>query len=301
MTTWTLTCYDGRTYPCPPLWPGGWSTGWGPLRQLLGEDPVDGGGGGHLGRPYRLQVTQGGETLFMGGGGRVRDLLGAGGVYGHLLRPGDAGPAAGQPGRGGGLRPGHLGGHPGPVCEPLQDYPGPGGELAGGAGVLRGLGAGCWKVVYDFARYHGGGDAAVHPGGEAGPPPLGGRGAPGAGRRGPGDPGGPAGPAVRGAVPGDGEGRVRLDPADGGEQKPSGPVGGQCSQVLLLPRKTGYQARRYQAQFQLDRSASQLRTAEVTVALPFAAWPGDLVDLEGWGGGRWRVRESKVSLGGGGL
>lgn len=73
--------------------------------------------------------------------------------------------------------------------------------------------------------------------------------------------------------------------------------GGQCSRVLLLPRKTGYQARRYQAQFQLDRSAAQLQTAEVTVALPFAAWPGDLVDLAGWGGGSWRVRESKVTLG----
>ena len=36
------------------------------------------------------------------------------------------------------------------------------------------------------------------------------------------------------------------------------------------------------------------------MALPFAAWPGDLVDLEGWGGGSWRVRESKVTLGEGG-
>ena len=76
--------------------------------------------------------------------------------------------------------------------------------------------------------------------------------------------------------------------------------GGQCSRVILLPRNTGYQARRYQAQFQLDRSAAELRTVEVTVALPFAAWPGDLVDLDrsGWGGGgRWRVKESKVTLG----
>ena len=38
----------------------------------------------------------------------------------------------------------------------------------------------------------------------------------------------------------------------------------------------------------------------VTVALPFAAWPGDLVQLAlpGWKGpGRWRVRESQVTLG----
>ena len=31
--------------------------------------------------------------------------------------------------------------------------------------------------------------------------------------------------------------------------------GGRCSRVLLLPRDTGYQARRYRAQFQLDRSS----------------------------------------------
>ena len=76
--------------------------------------------------------------------------------------------------------------------------------------------------------------------------------------------------------------------------------GGRCSRVLLLPRDTGYQARRYRAQFQLDRSAAERKTAAVTVALPFAAWPGDLVQLAlpGWKGpGRWRVRESQVTLG----
>ena len=47
-------------------------------------------------------------------------------------------------------------------------------------------------------------------------------------------------------------------------------------------------------------SAAELLTFEVTVALPFAAWPGDLVKLDraGWkGNGLYRVRESKVSLG----
>ena len=76
--------------------------------------------------------------------------------------------------------------------------------------------------------------------------------------------------------------------------------GGRCSRVLLLPRDTGYQARRYRAQFQLDRSAAERKTAAVTVALPFAAWPGDLVQLAlpGWKGpGRWRVQESQVTLG----
>ena len=74
----------------------------------------------------------------------------------------------------------------------------------------------------------------------------------------------------------------------------------RCSRVLLLPRDTGYQARRYRAQFQLDRSAAERKTAAVTVALPFAAWPGDLVQLTlpGWiVSGRWRVQESQVTLG----
>ena len=76
--------------------------------------------------------------------------------------------------------------------------------------------------------------------------------------------------------------------------------GGRCSRVLLLPRDTGYQARRYRAQFQLDRSAAERKTAAVTVAIPFAAWPGDLVQLAlpGWKvSGRWRVQENQVTLG----
>lgn len=77
--------------------------------------------------------------------------------------------------------------------------------------------------------------------------------------------------------------------------------GGQCSRVILLPKDTGFQARRYQAKFQLDRSAAERLVIEVTVALPFAAWPGDLVRLTrtGWSGnGTYRVRESRVCPGG---
>lgn len=44
--------------------------------------------------------------------------------------------------------------------------------------------------------------------------------------------------------------------------------------MILLPKDTGFQARRYQAKFQLDRSAAERLVIEVTVALPFAAWPG---------------------------
>lgn len=80
--------------------------------------------------------------------------------------------------------------------------------------------------------------------------------------------------------------------------------GGCASRVLLMPRKTGYQARRYNARFQLQRSAAEQELVEVTVAFGFAAWPGDLLQLERptWGkNGLYRVRESKVSFGEDGL
>lgn len=76
--------------------------------------------------------------------------------------------------------------------------------------------------------------------------------------------------------------------------------GGQASRVILMPKDTGYQARRYNARFQLDRSKAQHRQVEVTVALPFAAWPGDLVRLTraGWSrNGLYRVQESRVAQG----
>lgn len=73
--------------------------------------------------------------------------------------------------------------------------------------------------------------------------------------------------------------------------------GGMCSRVMLLPKNTGYQARRYNARFQLERSAAELEVLEVTAAFGFAAWPGELVQLKrkDWGkNGVFRVRESKV-------
>ena len=76
--------------------------------------------------------------------------------------------------------------------------------------------------------------------------------------------------------------------------------GGCASRVLLMPRKTGYQARRYNARYQLRRSEAERELVEVTVAFGFAAWPGELVQLNRttWGkNGLYRVRESRVSLG----
>ena len=76
--------------------------------------------------------------------------------------------------------------------------------------------------------------------------------------------------------------------------------GGRAARVILVPKNTGYQARRYNARFQLDRSRAKARQVEITLAVPFAAWPGDLVKLDrpGWSrNGVYRVQESSVSLG----
>ena len=76
--------------------------------------------------------------------------------------------------------------------------------------------------------------------------------------------------------------------------------GGRARRVLLVPRNTGFQARRYDARFQLARSRARALQIEATVALPFAAWPGDLMRLDrpGWSrNGVYRVQESRVTLG----
>lgn len=77
--------------------------------------------------------------------------------------------------------------------------------------------------------------------------------------------------------------------------------GGQCRRMYTMPTKSNYQAMRYQGRYQLDKSAAELLRVEVQVALPFCAWPGDLVRLErtGWGrNGLWRVAQVVVSLDG---
>jgi hypothetical protein len=79
--------------------------------------------------------------------------------------------------------------------------------------------------------------------------------------------------------------------------------GGRCSRVIQMPKTTGYQARRYNAQFQLARSAAEEKQIQVTVAASFAAWPGDLVSLTQMGeglNGTYRVQETAVCLDQGG-
>ena len=61
---------------------------------------------------------------------------------------------------------------------------------------------------------------------------------------------------------------------------------------------------RYSGQFQLARSAADLERLEVTVALPFCAWPGDLVHLQrdSWErSGTYRVAAATVTADGGGV
>ena len=61
-------------------------------------------------------------------------------------------------------------------------------------------------------------------------------------------------------------------------------AGGRARRVITMPERSSYQAMRYSGQFQLDKSASELRRLEITVAQAFCAWPGDLVRVQrsGW-------------------
>ena len=171
-------------------------------------------------------------------------------------------------------------------------------SLPGVAGFSVPSGCSCWKVLYQFARYYGGVTPRF-----------------------------------------DRQGRLHLEPWDDGEPvvlDETAPVtrtalretrygvlsqvtvkdlsgwteqtevnqdfldrGGCARRVICLPRKVGYQARRYQARFQLDRSAAGLRQVELSLAIPFAAWPGDLVKFTraGWNrNGLYRVRECSVEM-----
>lgn len=79
--------------------------------------------------------------------------------------------------------------------------------------------------------------------------------------------------------------------------------GGQCRRMYTMPTKSNYQAMRYQGRYQLDKSAAELLRLEVDIALPFCAWPGDMVRLErtGWGrNGLYRVAQAAVSMDGAG-
>ena len=80
--------------------------------------------------------------------------------------------------------------------------------------------------------------------------------------------------------------------------------GGRAARVLTMPGRSSYKAMRYTGQFQLDKSASELERLEVTVAQPFCAWPGDLVEVQrdGWErNGRFRAVQTTVGMDAGGI
>ena len=78
---------------------------------------------------------------------------------------------------------------------------------------------------------------------------------------------------------------------------------GRARRVITMPSRSSYKDMRYSGQFQLDKSASEWKRMEVTVAQAFCAWPGDLVTVSRRGldwNGRYRVVEVTVGMDTGG-
>ena len=76
--------------------------------------------------------------------------------------------------------------------------------------------------------------------------------------------------------------------------------GGQCSRVITMPGRSSYQAMRYSGAYQIRRSEAERNRVELTVAVPFWGWPGELVELklERAGlEGRYRVLEASTGTG----
>ena len=76
--------------------------------------------------------------------------------------------------------------------------------------------------------------------------------------------------------------------------------GGRCRRVLTMPGKSSYQAMRYSGEYQLSRAREELRSLELELPAAFAAWPGELVEVNlarGTDRGLWRVRESVCGMG----
>lgn len=303
MTEWTLTCYDGRTYTLPT--PLAWRLDYG-----LG-DPCDGfwvktlwtaGQEDVLADGVRMTVTREGEPVFTGvvdeclcqwsDQGATAEITGRG-LQGLLLdnqaEAADYGLAT--------------------LEEILRRYVTPFGislaqpvSLPGAAGFSVSSGSSCWKVLYQFARYHAGvtprfdrlGSLHLEPWGDENPVVL-----------------DETAPVTRTALRETRYGvlsQVTVKDLSGWTEQTEGNQafldrGGQARRVICLPRKVGYQARRYQARFQLDRSAARMRQVEITLAIPFAAWPGELVELTraGWSrNGLYRVQECSVEMSEGG-
>lgn len=304
MAEWKMGCYDGERFALPT--PLAWELNYGlgsPCDSFWVKTLWTPGQEERLAAGTRMQVMEGGGTVFTGvldecqcqwsQEGCVAEFSGRG--MQALLLDNQAGAVDyGQASLGEILR-----GYVSPYGISLEKEV----YLPPVWGFSVGSGSSCWKVLYDFVRYHGAatprftreGKLALHPWADGEPVAL------------------EAGaPVTRflwkyqryGVLS-----QVTVRDTTGWNPQVVRNAafqaqGGQCSRVMLLPRKTAYQARRYNAQFQLDRSKARMETVEVTLAMGFAAWPGDLVQLTrpGWSrNGRYRVLESRVRLDGEGL
>lgn len=299
MAEWKLLCFDGQSYDLPA--PLEWEINCGlgePCDSFRVKTLWSAGQEERLAAGTRVHVHQDGERVFTGvldecvcqwdARGCIAELTGRG-MQALLLDNQAAAADFGQVTLG----------------EILRQYVTPYGislerqvSLPSVWGFSVGSGSSCWKVLYDFARYHGAatprfnrmGQLALHPWADGKPLQL--------------DTDAPVTKLLwryqrYGVLS-----QVTIRDTTGWNPQVAVNAefqkrGGSCSRVMLLPRKTAYQARRYNAQFQIDRSKARLETIEVTVALGFAAWPGDLVQLTraGWSrNGTYRVLESRVVL-----
>lgn len=300
MAEWTITCYDGRKYtlPTPLEWEFNYGLGspcdsfWVKCLWTAGQEDI-------LADGTRMTVTRGGEVVFTGvvdecqcqwsQAGCTAELSGRG-MQALLLdnqaEAADYGQAT--------------------LGEILRNYVTPYGielaehvSLPGVWGFSIPSGSSCWKVLYEFARYHAGvtprfdrlGRLCLSPWRDGAPVVL--------------DETAPVVETVWREKRYGVLSQVTVKDVTGwNRQTEVNPEfqkrGGQSSRVILLPKNTGFQARRYNAKFQLERSAADLTQVEITLSLPFAAWPGELVHLTraGWSrNGVYRVRESRVRMG----
>lgn len=298
MAEWTMTCYDGRklSLPTPLAWELEYGLG-SPCDSFWVKCLFAGGQENLLADGTRMTVTEQGSVVFTGvvdeclctwsEAGSTVEISGRG-LQALLLdnqaEAADFGQAT--------------------LGEILRRYVTPYGvsleqsvSLPGVWGFSVSSGSSCWKVLYDFARYYAGvtprfnrkGQLALTPWPEQEPVQI-----------------DRDAPVTRllwrekryGVLS-----QVTVKDVSGWNRQTEVNAdfkrrGGQCSRVILLPRNTGYQARRYNARFQLSRSAAEQRQVEVTLAIPFAAWPGELIRLkrDEWGqNGLYRVQESRVT------
>lgn len=299
MTEWTMTTYDGRAFvlPTPLAWRLEYGLGspcdsfWVKVLWTAGQEDL-------LADGTRMTVTRGGETLFTGVVDECRCQWSEEGATAEITGRGMQALLLDNQAEAADYGLATLG-------EILRNYVTPYGislagsvTLPGAAGFSVSSGQSCWGVVYDFARYHAGvtprfdrrGRLVLSPWADGTPIPL--------------DEDAPVTETAWRVKRYGVLSQVTVKDVSGWNRQVIENAGfkargGRCSRVILLPRKTGYQARRYNGQFQLNRSAAELTQAEVTVAIPFAAWPGDLVKLTraGWSkNGVYRVRESRVEM-----